>query len=115
MGDPAFAKATSEVLVDAAMELVDALVSGTLRPSHHRSPFFAMPFFRTNFWPLATAGMTAVAAAALAFAALGRSKKTASRPMRARAKSINRNAERSHVPPTARHPRPNPATRPPLQ
>jgi creatinine amidohydrolase len=74
MGDPAFARATTEVLAAAAMELVDALVAGTLRPAQHRSPFFAVPFFRTNFWPLATAGMTALAAA-LALAALGRSRK----------------------------------------
>jgi creatinine amidohydrolase len=73
MGDPAFARATSEVLVTAAMDLVDGLVAGTMRPSQHRSPFFAVPFFRTNFWPLATAGMTALAAA-LAVATLGRSR-----------------------------------------
>jgi len=75
MADPAFAKATTEVLVAEAMELVDGLIAGTVRPSQHRSPFFAVPFFRTNFWPLATAGMTAVAAAAVAVATLGRSRK----------------------------------------
>jgi creatinine amidohydrolase len=75
MADPAFAKATTEVLVAEAMELVDGLIAGTIRPSQHRSPFFAVPFFRTNFWPLATAGMTAVAAAAIAVATLGRSRK----------------------------------------
>jgi creatinine amidohydrolase len=74
MGDPAFARATTEVLVTAAMDLVDGLIAGTVRPSQHRSPFFAVPFFRTNFWPVATAGMTAIAAAALAVATLGRSK-----------------------------------------
>jgi creatinine amidohydrolase len=74
LADPAFARATTEVLVTAAMELVDGLIAGTVRPSQHRSPFFAMPFFRTNFWPLATAGMTAVAAAAVAVATLGRSR-----------------------------------------
>jgi hypothetical protein len=66
MGDPAFAKATSDVLTAEAMHLVERLIAGTARPAQHRSPFFAVPFFRTNFWPLATAGMTAVAAAALA-------------------------------------------------
>jgi len=75
MADPAFAKATTEVLVAEAMELVDGLIAGTIRPSQHRSPFFAVPFFRTNFWPLATAGMTAVAAAAIAIATLGRARK----------------------------------------
>ena len=75
MADPVFAKATSEVLTAEAMELVDGLIAGTVRPAQHRSPFFAVPFFRTNFWPLATAGMTAVAAAALAVATRGRSRK----------------------------------------
>lgn len=75
MADPAFARATTDVLVSAAMELVDSLIAGTTRPSQHRSPFFAIPFFRTNFWPLATAGMTAVAAGALAIATFGRKKK----------------------------------------
>ena len=75
LADPAFARATTEVLVVAAMDLVDGLIAGTARPSQHRSPFFAVPFFRTDFWPLATAGMTALAAA-LAVLALGRSKKT---------------------------------------
>jgi creatinine amidohydrolase len=72
MADPAFARATTEVLVTAAMDLIDRLIAGTTHPSRHRSPFFVMPFFRTNFWPLATAGMTAIAAAALAVATLGR-------------------------------------------
>lgn len=72
MGDPAFARATTDVLVGAAMELLDGLIAGTVRPSQHRSPFFAIPFFRTNFWPVATASMTAVAAGAVAIATLGR-------------------------------------------
>jgi creatinine amidohydrolase len=75
LADPAFARATSAVLVAAAMELLDRLIAGTTHPGRHRSPFFAVPFFRTNFWPLATAGMTAVAAGALAVATLGRSRK----------------------------------------
>ena len=72
MGDPAFAKATSDVLAAEAMDLVNRLIDGTARPAQHRSPFFAIPFFRTNFWPLATAGMTAIAAAAVALATRGR-------------------------------------------
>ena len=75
MADPAFARATTEVLVTAALELIDRLINGTTHPARHRSPFFALPVFRTNFWPLATAGMTAVAAA-LAVITLGRSRKT---------------------------------------
>ena len=75
LADPAFARATTDVLVTTAMELVDRLLAGTTHPSKHRSPFFAMPFFRTNFWPLATAGMTAVAAAAVTAATLGRSRR----------------------------------------
>ena len=71
MGDPAFAKATTEVLATEALDLVNRLIAGTARPAQHRSPFFAVPFFRTNFWPLATAGMTAIAAAALAVATRG--------------------------------------------
>jgi creatinine amidohydrolase len=72
MGDPAFAKATSDVLAAEAMDLVNRLIDGTARPAQHRSPFFAIPFFRTNFWPLATAGMTAIAAVAVALATRGR-------------------------------------------
>jgi creatinine amidohydrolase len=75
MGDPAFARATTEVLITTAMELLEGLIAGTTHPSRHRSPFFAIPFFRTNFWPLATAGMTAVAAAAVTVATLGRSRR----------------------------------------
>jgi hypothetical protein len=75
MADAEFARATTEVLVTAAMDLVNGLIAGTAHPGAHRSPFFAIPFFRTNFWPLATAGMTAVAAAAIAVATLGRSRK----------------------------------------
>ncbi len=62
LADPEFAKATLTVLMEEAMELVRGLLDGTLRPSHGRSPFFAMPFFRTNFWPVA-AGAGAVALA----------------------------------------------------
>jgi creatinine amidohydrolase/Fe(II)-dependent formamide hydrolase-like protein len=64
LADPEFAKATLTVLMDEAMGLVRGLLDGTVRPSHGRSPFFAMPFFRTNFWPVA-AGVGAVALALL--------------------------------------------------
>jgi hypothetical protein len=33
------------------MTLVDGLLDGRIRPEEHRSPFFAIPLFRTNFWP----------------------------------------------------------------
>ena len=74
MADPAFARATTEVLVTTALELLDGLIARTTRPSQHRSLFFALPFFRTNFWPLATAGMT-VLSTGLALLTLGRRKR----------------------------------------
>ena len=61
LADAAFAKATSDVLMSEAMTIVTGLIDGTLRPSDRHSPFFRVPFFRTNFWP--TAGATAAAAA----------------------------------------------------
>ncbi len=51
LADPAFARAGGEVLLAEAMEAVTALLDGRLRPAQRRSPFFAVPFFRTNFWP----------------------------------------------------------------
>ena len=63
LADPEFAKATLTVLMDEAMKLVTGLLDGSLRLSRGRSPFFAMPFFRTNFWPVAAG----VGAAAIAF------------------------------------------------
>jgi creatinine amidohydrolase len=59
MADPAFARASAQVLVDQAMELVGSLLDGNLRPWKRRSPFFAVPFFRTNFWPAVAAGASA--------------------------------------------------------
>jgi creatinine amidohydrolase len=64
LADPAFARVTSEVLTAEAMTVVDGLLDGRLRPSDRRSPFFAIPFFRTNFRRVA--GAVAVAAAVLA-------------------------------------------------
>jgi creatinine amidohydrolase len=65
LADPEFARVTSAVLMDAAMEVVEGLLDGARRPGQHRSPFFAIPPFRTNFWP--AAAMTA----SLGAAALG--------------------------------------------
>jgi creatinine amidohydrolase len=64
LGDPAFARATSDVLLGEVMTLVHALLDGRLGPGDKRSPFYAIPFFRTNFWPVA-------AVAGLGLAALG--------------------------------------------
>jgi creatinine amidohydrolase len=64
LADPAFARVTTEVLMAEAMTVVDGLLDGRLRPSDRRSPFFVIPFFRTNFCRIA--GAVAVAAAVLA-------------------------------------------------
>jgi len=61
LADPEFAKATTEVLIDEAMSIVDGLLDGRLRPSDRHSPFFQVPFLRTNFWP--AAGVTAAVVA----------------------------------------------------
>jgi creatinine amidohydrolase len=63
LADPAFARAGAQVLLREAMELVAGLLDGRLRPAQRRSPFFAVPFFRTNFWPAvggALAGLAVV-------------------------------------------------------
>jgi creatinine amidohydrolase len=60
LADPAFAKATTEVLMREAMTIVDGLLDGRLKPSDRHSPFFQVPFFRTNFWR--AAGATAAVA-----------------------------------------------------
>jgi creatinine amidohydrolase len=61
LADPAFAKATIEVLMREAMTIVEGLLDGRLKPSDRHSPFFQVPFFRTNFWraTAATAMITA--------------------------------------------------------
>ena len=64
LADSAFARATTEVLLAEAMAVVDGLLDGRLRPSERRSPFFAIPFFRTNF--RRAAGALLAAAAVLA-------------------------------------------------
>jgi creatinine amidohydrolase len=64
LADPAFARATADVLLEEAMSMVDGLLDGRLRPSARRSPFFAIPLFRTNFRRVA--GAVAAAGAALA-------------------------------------------------
>jgi hypothetical protein len=71
MADVEFAKATTEVLVTASLELVNGLLDGRLKPSARRSPYALVPFFRTNFWR-AAAGSAAAAAVALVIAAFVR-------------------------------------------
>jgi creatinine amidohydrolase len=63
LADPAFAKATCDVLVTEAMALVDALLEGRLGRLA-RAPFSAIRIFSTNFWPVAAAAGFAVAALA---------------------------------------------------
>ena len=60
LADPDFAKALTDVLLGEAMTIVNDLIDGRVRPSERRSPFFAIPVFRTNFWR----GMTAVSVVA---------------------------------------------------
>jgi len=48
------------VLLREAMAIVDGLLDGRLRPSDRHSPFFQVPFLRTNFWR--AAGATAALA-----------------------------------------------------
>jgi len=64
MADPAFARATTDVLLAQAMILVDGLLDGRIRPAERRSPFFLIPLFRTNFRRVA--GAVAAAGAVLA-------------------------------------------------
>jgi creatinine amidohydrolase len=61
LADPAFARATSAVVVEEAMALVDAVLDGQPPP---RSPFSRLPFFRTDFWPLVAAAAAGLAALA---------------------------------------------------
>jgi creatinine amidohydrolase len=73
LADPVFAKATIEVLMTEAMEMVEGLIDGRLSPADRRSPFFALPFFRTNFWRgAAAAGVVAVAGGAAWYARIRR-------------------------------------------
>jgi creatinine amidohydrolase len=71
MAEVDFAKATTEALLDASLELVNALLDGRMKASARRSPYRLVPFFWTNFWPLTATGAVALATA-LAIAALAR-------------------------------------------
>ena len=72
MADLDFAKATTDVLVDFSLELVNGLLDGHIKASGRRSPYTLMPFFRTNFWRVTGASAAAVTVAALSVAVLGR-------------------------------------------
>jgi hypothetical protein len=64
MADAAFARVTTQVLMDEAMAVVEGLLDGRLRPSQRRSPFFSIPFLRTGFRRAAGATAAALAAGA---------------------------------------------------
>ena len=66
LADPDFARATTEVLIAETMALIEGLLDGRIRPGDRRSPFFALPLFRTDFWPLATTALALIAAGAIA-------------------------------------------------
>jgi creatinine amidohydrolase len=59
LADPAFARATSAVLLAEGLDLVNGLLDGTVKPDQRRSPFWALPFLRTNFWPVVGAAVAA--------------------------------------------------------
>jgi creatinine amidohydrolase len=67
---PGFAHAVTSVILDEAMALADGLLDGRIRPADRRSPFFAIPVFRTRFWR-ALGAAAAVLAALLVWSALG--------------------------------------------
>jgi creatinine amidohydrolase/Fe(II)-dependent formamide hydrolase-like protein len=64
LADPAFARATTQVLMDEASALVDGLLDRRIRPSQRRSPFFAIPLFRTGFRRAAGVAAAVLAAGA---------------------------------------------------
>lgn len=51
LASAAFAEAASRVFLDETLALVEGLLDGRIPPAAARSPFFAIPFLRTNFWP----------------------------------------------------------------
>ena len=75
-------RGASEVLMTETMELVDGLLDGRIAPSAGRSPFFALPFFRTDFWPMAvtaTAGIALGVVAGLTLNARSRTRRDGGR------------------------------------
>jgi creatinine amidohydrolase len=61
LGDPAFARATAAVLLDRIMAFVDMLLGPGPLPRSRRSPFFHLPFLRTDFWPAVAVGVALMA------------------------------------------------------
>ncbi|HEU5189745.1 MAG TPA: creatininase family protein [Methylomirabilota bacterium] len=59
LANPAFARATSAVLLAEGLGLVNGLLDGTVKPHERRSPFWTLPFLRTNFWPVVGAAVAA--------------------------------------------------------
>jgi creatinine amidohydrolase/Fe(II)-dependent formamide hydrolase-like protein len=51
LADPELARALASVVLDEAAAMALALLDGRVGPRASRSPFFALPFFRTDFWP----------------------------------------------------------------
>ena len=70
LADAGFAKAAAEVLMAETMDLVDGLLDGRIRPTEGRSPFFVIPFFRTDFWPIALTATIGLAIGAVTYLAL---------------------------------------------
>jgi creatinine amidohydrolase len=63
LGDPAFARAASEVLITEGLAIVEGLIEGRIRPADRRSPLSTIPVFRTDFRRVATAAAVAVTGA----------------------------------------------------
>ena len=63
LADPSFARAAADVLLEEVMQLVDDLLDGRVRPGQRRSPFYALPFLRTNFLRVLAAAAVALTAA----------------------------------------------------
>lgn len=59
LADPAFARATTDVLLAEGLRLVEGLLDGEVKPAQRRSPFWAVPVLRTNFWPVLGAAVAA--------------------------------------------------------
>ena len=59
LADPALARAAHDIIVADTYALVEGLLDGRLRARAGHSPFYALPFLRTHFWP--TAGLGALA------------------------------------------------------
>jgi creatinine amidohydrolase len=63
LGDPAFARAALEALLAEALSLAERFLDHGLPRRERRSPFYLIPFLRTDFWPV-TAGVLALSATA---------------------------------------------------